>query len=182
MECTDRFGEEIFPNRPELAKALIWVCPYCGARVGSHPDGKPLGTAANPELRKARVFVHEKLDPIWQKASQLPDYQDAHRGPEAERRKALAIIKRTARVRTYRWLAHHMGLSRDACHVGMMDLEQCRTAYRRVRYLSYEEVRDWCKANPDPEQSEKASRPKGRKAQPGSGSAKSSRSHGSSPQ
>lgn len=153
-ECGDRLGSEIFPDRPELADALIWVCPFCGARVGSHPDGKPLGTAANPELRKARMHVHEKLDPVWERAFELPEYESARRTrDEGERRKALAIIKRTARVRTYAFLANHMGLTKEECHVAMFDIDQCRVAYRLMRGTTYSQVRDWWKASGQPEKS-----------------------------
>lgn len=145
-ECSDRFGVEVYPNRPDLAEDLFWVCPVCDARVGSHPDGRPLGTAANAELRNARQHVHQKLDPIWKDAFLLPNYESARRNPdEKERRKALAIIKRTARVRTYAYLAEQMGMTKEECHVAMMDIHQCRIAYRAVMRISYEDVRTWWK-------------------------------------
>lgn len=158
MECADRYGDEVYPGRPDLAKSIFWVCVYCGARVGSHPDGKPLGTAANEELRRAREYVHSVLDPVWTKAYELPEYESARRERnEKERMKALAIIKRTARVRTYAFLAHHMGLEKEDCHVAMMDIEQCRAAYRIMRRATYLQVRTWWKASG---QSEKSVSPK----------------------
>lgn len=147
-ECRDRLGIDIYPDRPELAKTVIWECVFCGARVGTHEDGphkgKPLGTAADPELRKARVMLHALVDPVWLKASELPEYLSArtHRDRQ-ERMKALAIIKRTARVRVYAFMAAHMGLEKDACHIAMFDLEQCRAAWRVFRGIGYADVRDW---------------------------------------
>lgn len=177
-ECTDRFGSEIFPGRPELADKIVWVCVYCGARVGTHEDGKdkgkPLGTAANAELRKARQFVHGVLDPLWLDAYKEPEYESARREKdEGERRKALAIIKRTARVRVYEYLAAQMELEFDRTHVALFDLEQCRQAYRILRRLSYSEVRAWARERP------KATPEKSGKAPQRSSSARSDRNHGS---
>lgn len=177
-ECADRYGSEIYPDRPELAEKIIWVCMYCGALVGTHEDGKdkgkPLGTAANAELRKARQFVHGLLDPLWLDAHKEPEYASARKeGDEAERRKALAIIKRTARKRVYEWLADQMELEFDRTHVALFDIDQCRRAYRALRGVTYAQVRAWARARPQ------ADRPPSGKARRASGSAKSGHSHGS---
>lgn len=149
-ECRDRLGADVYPDRPDLAEKVIWECVFCGARVGTHEDGplkgQPLGTAANAELRKARVTLHGLLDPIWEKAHL--DYPDAKRGPEAERIKAMAIIKRTARKRVYEFLAEKMGLPFEQTHVAMFSLEQCRDAWRALRGVAYADVRAWAKQRP----------------------------------
>ena len=151
-ECRDALGSEIWPNRPDLAERVIWVCvtPGCGARVGSHPDGRPLGTAANEELRKARAHVHAILDPIWKRAAGHPAYASSFPpgASQAERKKARAVITQTARHRVYRFLAHRMGLDFDDCHVAMLDLEECRTAWRILKATDYDEIREVVKALP----------------------------------
>lgn len=148
-ECTDRRGKVVYPHLPELAEKVFWVCVDCGARVGTHEDGphkgKPLGTAANPKLREARIYVHGLLDPLWKDAwRQYPDASAIR--DEGERRKALSIVKRTARKRVYEWLADRMGLSIDECHVSLFTLEECRTAYRALRGTDYPAIRDWAHA------------------------------------
>lgn len=145
-ECTDRPGSVVYPGRPELQDKVFWVCVFCGAYVGTHEDGKligqPLGTAANAELRKARIMTHARIDPLWERASDL--YPDARAQPnQAERMKALAIIKRTARTRVYAFLAEAMGLDKDTCHITLFDIEQCRQVWRVTRGVDYQQIRDW---------------------------------------
>lgn len=151
VECRDCLGIEIYPHRPDLAEAIIWQCPLCGARVGSHPDGTALGTAADEELRKARGLLHGRLDPIWKDAHRHPSYQEPRDG-DGDRRRRAAIIAKTARARTYRFLAARLGLTKDQCHVAMFDLEQCRAAWTALFRVSYDEVRTWAKDNPVPDQ------------------------------
>lgn len=148
QECRDRLGADIYPDRPDLAEEVIWECVFCGARVGTHKEGphkgKPLGTAANEELRKARVHCHALVDPIWQRAYLLPDYASARQHPlAADRTKALAIIKRTARVRVYAYMGEVLGLGVEHCHIAMLDLEECRALYRAMRGVSYAQIREW---------------------------------------
>ena len=134
-------GAAIYPHRPDLKKKAIWECKPCGAYVGCHPNSTdPLGYPANGELRRARSYTHRVLDPLWRNAHQ------AGYGIDPDDRRALKAIRRTGRTRVYEWLAHHMGLSRANCHVGMFDIHQCRTAYRLLKPLTPRDVREWAKA------------------------------------
>lgn len=146
-ECRDRLGADIYPDRPDLALKVIWECVFCGARVGTHEEGphkgQALGTAANAELRKARMLLHGLLDPIWVNAHQ--DYPDAHRQTGPERIKAMAIIKRTARKRVYEFLSERMGLAFEDTHVAMFSIEECRAAWVALRGVTYADVRAWAK-------------------------------------
>lgn len=151
IECRDTLGSEIWPGRADLADKTVWVCGACGARVGSHPNGKPLGTAANAELRRARELLHGRIDPIWALAFRLPTYEAARNEADPrERQKKLAIIKRTARSRVYRFVADRMGLTKDQMHVAMFDIEQCRAAWVAIRDVTYADVRTWAQANKEP--------------------------------
>lgn len=62
-------GYEIYPDRPDLADTPFWVCPTCGAFVGTHHKTKdrlkPLGFLATPEVKRWRKIIHSILDPIW---------------------------------------------------------------------------------------------------------------------
>jgi hypothetical protein len=45
---------------------MIWLCKPCDAYVGCHNNTKkPKGQMANKELRKARILVHNFIDPLW---------------------------------------------------------------------------------------------------------------------
>lgn len=87
-----------------------WVCSPCGAWVGCHPGTtNPLGRLADRDLRKAKQEAHAVFDPLWRAKQCRYD-----------------LTKRDARNQGYRWLAFRLGISRDACHIGMFDLETCR--------------------------------------------------------
>lgn len=49
----------------------VWLCQPCDARVGTHPDGRPVGTLAKPELRELRKRFHAAFDPLW-KEQEVP--------------------------------------------------------------------------------------------------------------
>jgi hypothetical protein len=95
-------GIVVYPHRPDLYHRQFWRCKPCEAYVSCH-DGTthPMGRLANPELRAAKIRAHAAFDPLWRA-----------RG-----------WKRNA---AYRWLAHELGIAREACHIGMFDLELCR--------------------------------------------------------
>lgn len=105
-------GAVIYPHRPDLRDLSFWSCEPCGAYVGCHKKGArvggvvsdgtlPLGRLANAELRRAKSEAHAAFDPIWKSG-------------------------RMRRGKAYRWLANRMGIEVDACHIGMMDVADCR--------------------------------------------------------
>ena len=63
-------GTEIYPHRPDLASLPFWKCDTCNNFVGCHHKTKdrtrPLGCISTPELKNARIHIHQLLDPIWQ--------------------------------------------------------------------------------------------------------------------
>lgn len=152
--CRLTTGAEVWPYaRAEILAKPIWVCDVCMGRVGCHPGGnEPLGTPAGPDLRRARMLLHDKmLDPIWHNAWTLPCYaEDRPLSPRQQRKgakrggdgKRLAITQQ-ARRRTYAFLAARLGIPPEDCHVGAFDLEQCRAAWRALAGVTYEEIRAW---------------------------------------
>jgi len=45
---------------------MCYWCEDCDAYVGCHENTKrPLGTMANANLRRLRMAVHRKIDPLW---------------------------------------------------------------------------------------------------------------------
>lgn len=81
--------------------------PGCPGAIGAHPDGSPLGTPADTRTRKARTAAHEVFDALWKPGSQ--------RNAKIRRR----------RKRAYAALGEFMELSKDECHIGMFDANQC---------------------------------------------------------
>jgi hypothetical protein len=141
-------GREVYRHRPDLHRKAIWKCDGCQGYVGCHEGGaKPLGTPAGVVLRQARSTLHDRcVDPIWKNAAACPAYADKRKDLNA-----VADITRAARGRTYDYLAHHMNLTREQCHIGMFDLDQCRQAWKILFGIKYEKIRDWAhtrRANP----------------------------------
>lgn len=96
-------GKRIYPHRSELHHRFFWLCPKCGAYVGTHAGSKvhkPLGRLANAELRKAKVAAHEAFDWLWKSG-------------------------KSSRQDAYTWLAGAMGMSIQECHIGMFNERQC---------------------------------------------------------
>lgn len=103
-------GLAIYPDRKDLQDRQFWVCWTCDAWVGCQSGtDKPYGELANEELRAARISAHAAFDPVWQ--------QELLSKPAA-----------------YDWLAQALGMPRDECRIGLMQLEDCR----RVRQLAWE--------------------------------------------
>lgn len=110
-------GAAIYPHRPDLGGKRFWQCKPCDAYVGCHDAGngqgdgtKPMGRLANAELRKAKKDAHGAFDRLW---LQAPN-------------------RRRARGAAYAWLAEAMGLTVDQCHIGEMDVQQCRRVLKLV--------------------------------------------------
>ena len=110
-------GRAIYPHRPDLSSKKFWQCKPCGAYVGCHAPGsgqgdgtKPLGRLANAELRNAKKDAHYAFDRLWLDAPN----------------------RRRARGAAYAWLAEAMGLTADECHIGEMDVQQCRRVVQLV--------------------------------------------------
>lgn len=133
-------SSEVYPTRRELHGKPIWKCDECLGYVGCHPGSfNPLGTPATFELRRARMRLHERIDPVWKKAHLCGAYsQHTINDP-----RAVKDIKRTARTRVYEFIAAKMSLPPEKAHVGMFDIEQCREAWRVLSGISYREIREW---------------------------------------
>lgn len=58
-------GAKIYPHREDLRDKRFYQCPACGNYVGTHKDGRPLGTIPTPELRDYRQRVHSIIDQHW---------------------------------------------------------------------------------------------------------------------
>lgn len=97
-------GNIMYPHREDLYHLLFWRCVPCNAQVGTHKgsDGIPFGKLANKEDRLARQLAHTRFDALW-KFGRIP-----HRGT------------------AYSMLAEHMGMTKEECHIGNFNQEQCK--------------------------------------------------------
>lgn len=101
-------GSAIYPGRRDLADNKYFVCygsvksPHELAYVGTHPDGEPLGSLADANLRRNRQKCHAKFDPLWKDG---------------------IIFK--SRTDAYRWLVANMGLPAERCHIGYFRHSAC---------------------------------------------------------
>lgn len=108
-------GNKVYPHRQDLHYLKFWVCNPCEARVGCHKNSKnhaPLGRLANAELRAAKSEAHQSFDPIW---------KEKH-------------MKRNA---AYIWLADTMKMDVRDCHIGMMNIGQCRLVVAHAEAYLY---------------------------------------------
>ena len=112
-------GCEVYPHRRDLYELFFWVCIPCNARVGCHKKGNvcdgvksdgtlPLGTAANQELRNARMAIHNEVDRIWQRQKQ--------RGKA--RKIVYTVLTNYGRI-------HGFIGANDTYHTGSLSLQQC---------------------------------------------------------
>jgi hypothetical protein len=109
LECASTLavltpGVKIYPHRPDLHHRAFWRCP-CGAYCRCH-DGttRPVGRPAGAATRRARMRLHDVLDPLWQEGS----------GSRSKRRRAV-----------YQRLARALGIPEQDCHVGLFDAAMC---------------------------------------------------------
>ena len=93
-------GKTLYPNHKNLYHRRYYRCVPCEAHVGCHKTGKPLGTLANKQTRQARIQAHKAFDPIWKTTT-------------------------ISRPKAYAWLAKHLKIPYDRCHIGNFDFPTC---------------------------------------------------------
>ena len=112
-------GEAIYPHRPDLFSLNFYQCAPCKAYVGCHKGtAKPLGRLADADLRQAKSQAHLVFDPLWRFGR---------------------LRNRTA---AYAWLAGHMGMPVERCHIGEFDVVDCERVVhfcRTFRLNNYKE-------------------------------------------
>ena len=124
------YGSEVYPHRADLRAKPFWVCDADDTRVGCHPGTTvALGTMATPALRQARSRAHDAVDPIW--LAQTDRSMNRH---------GQRIVRQVARQRVYSFMAARLGVTRDACHIGMFDEAMCRRVVEAMRHVSFEDV------------------------------------------
>lgn len=111
-------GRTLYPYLGDnLLDKRFFLCRPCDAWVGCHPGTTTaLGRTAKADLRRAKSEAHAAFDPLWQ--------SDALRN---------GTSKGFARRAAYDWLASALGMTREDCHIGMMDVATCYRVISLVR-------------------------------------------------
>jgi ssDNA-binding Zn-finger/Zn-ribbon topoisomerase 1 len=81
--------------------------PECTGVHGAHPDGTPMGVAADKPTRVARMAAHAAFDAAWQ-------------------------ARGLTRKQGYRWLQEITGLPRHEAHISNFGEAQCRALIDRI--------------------------------------------------
>lgn len=103
-----RVGAAGYPYRGDYGPT--WTCTPCLAWVGCHPGTEnALGGLANAELRVAKQAAHAAFDPLWERKMKRDHCSKSH-----------------ARNAGYRWLAEQLGIPIKKCHIGYMNLDECK--------------------------------------------------------
>lgn len=120
-------------NQPEFVDSaivygksygMIYLCRPCHAWVGVHKGtDTPLGSLANNELRKIRKIAHHYFDQI-------------SRTSLINKIWPLYIEGISNRNKAYLWLSEKLFIPKEYCHIGMMNIEQCK----KVIQISKEEL------------------------------------------
>ena len=60
-------GKAVFGRKGNNKNLLFWECPCCRNHVSIHKNGRhsPRGIIVGPEVRDARITIHELADPLW---------------------------------------------------------------------------------------------------------------------
>jgi len=98
-------------NGREYGNGKIFLCerfPACRGYVGTHNDGRPLGTIVDKDTKDLRIQVHAIIDPLW-KSGQYK------------------------RGEVYRRIADALG--KDTYHTGETTAEECREILKTVPAL-----------------------------------------------
>lgn len=98
---------------------MFWLCRDCVSWVGTHensPDHKPLGRLANAELREWKIKAHDLFDRLWNIKIIVA-----------------GISKGEARKSAYKWLSETLDIPPEKCHIGMMDVDDCKRVFELCR-------------------------------------------------
>lgn len=116
--CSFVGAETLKPDVTDATGTNYWQCKNCDAYVTCHKRDmthgltgiEPMGVTANRELRRHRGILHKAFDRIWRR-NFMP------------------------RGDAYAWLADKMGMTKEECHIAMMDDDQCLKALNFVREI-----------------------------------------------
>jgi polyhydroxyalkanoate synthesis regulator phasin len=90
--------------------AICSSYPKCDSYVACHPNGKPMGALANPNLRYLRKQAHLLFDPLWEEGHMT-------------RREAYRVLRQYLK-----------GIQRKHCHIAHLSEQQCKDLIDALRH------------------------------------------------
>lgn len=102
----------------EYGNGKAWICsrfPQCDSFVGTHANGKPLGTLEDKATRQARRKAHYLFDRLWKGDN-----------------------PRMSRGEAYKWLRNELGLTAEEAHIGKFDNYWCGRVIELLRKMGVE--------------------------------------------
>ena len=100
---------------------MVYLCRPCQAWVGVHKGtDKALGRTANAELRHWKKQAHGVFDGLWRRKAMHALAKKEYADPEKS-----AVWSRS-RNAAYAWLSEKTAIPPSECHIGMMDIDQCK--------------------------------------------------------
>ena len=109
MNCPECDGKLVLRNSKY---GPFWGCerfPDCTATHGAHPDGTPLGIPADKKTKKSRIKAHDVFDKFWKK-------------------------QKMTRKGAYWWLQKQMSMTKEECHIGRFNIEQCEQVVKVCKH------------------------------------------------
>lgn len=101
----------------------VYFCEPCYAWVGCHKGTtKPLGIPATQDIRDARRKAHAVFDPLWQSIWKDLKASSAKNGRKVPEHYG----KGPARRSVYAWLAEHLNIPVDECHISWFNVDECQ--------------------------------------------------------
>lgn len=109
--CNSEYISDVELYGRIYGNGMFYVCKPCDAWVGTHKPRptEALGRLANKELRNAKIQAHFYFDQLWKR--------------KIER---INCSKSKARKLAYKWLSEQTGIEYKYCHIGFMDVEECK--------------------------------------------------------
>lgn len=107
-------------NGKEYGNGRAFICdcfPDCKGSVGTHPDGRPLGTIPDEATKVLRRQIHAEIDPLWK-----------NREDRSKKRNRSSV---------YGWLRRILKISPQKCHIGMFNEQDCLRALEIIKNKPY---------------------------------------------
>lgn len=114
LECPYCGNTSVYVDSVQIygkSYGMIYLCKPCNAYCGVHKGtDNALGRLANKELRHWKKETHKYFDIIWKEGHEK-------------------------RNKAYEYLANHLGIDREECHIGMFDVDKCKEAVEWAKMI-----------------------------------------------
>lgn len=120
-------------------------CVYCHGRMRCNSLGQPLSTPADRLTRSWRARAHDAFNLVYAKPWEIPELGHRYREVSRNKKRHQRRILRTLRRHAYAWLAERLGLDQADCHIGYMNISQCRNVITVCEGVTPLHILTWAK-------------------------------------